>query len=161
MLNYTRHIKIFFFLSVTLLIGYTAKGQAVKSIPDAEPKMLFLVLKLHKDSVSGINSIELLSQQIAPGKIKKRKQKTAPKSYIAVSLWQQDNLIATEIVDHPLFKQLEYTDEKGLLKSKFVELNAAEFFTRLQLSGNADMLSISEVINNSPQEQLMKIQIKK
>jgi hypothetical protein len=120
----------------------------------------FLVFKIGKDSVHGKNVIELVSKTISSGRIKNDFQApTVFENYLIVEVFGKNKLANTIIIEHPLHKHVEYVDDRGNLVTKFVDLDHAEFFVRLQLSGNSNRIRISETLKNAAKRELKTIMI--
>lgn len=114
---------------------------------------------MSKDSLQGKNNIELVEKTKTNGKIKNDYQNPIDsENYLTIDVYENDKLINTLVIEHPLYKRVEYSDGKTLI-SKSVELNMAEFFIRLQLNENSHQLKISETIKNTAKKELTTINI--
>jgi hypothetical protein len=117
--------------------------------------ILFLVFKISKDSVQNKNVIEPVSQDQSPGQIKAEPDSPNEfEDYLTVEVFEQNRRANVIIVEHPLRKHIEYVDDHGMLASKLVELDQAEFFIRVQLTGNSAKIRISETLKNTVRREL-------
>jgi hypothetical protein len=118
----------------------------------------FLVFKIRKDSVRGKDVIELVSKTQSDGKIKGNSPASTDfEDYLTIEVFKQNKLINVTFIEHPLYKHVEYVDEQGNLSTKYIELDQAEFFVRLQMKGNSNKIRISETLKNAPKRELKTI----
>ena len=126
---------------------------------DDNNAIVFLVLRISKDSVQGKNVIEFVSKTKSVGKIKNDYQSQVDsENYLTIDLYGQDNLIKTIVIAHPLYKRIEYIDGNALT-SKSIELNKEEFFIRLQMKDNSNKIRISETLKNTASKELTTIKL--
>ena len=124
-----------------------------------ENVIVFLALKINRDSIQQKNTIELVSKTIASGKMKDLLQsQSKPENYLTIDQYTQGKLVKTSIIQHPLFKQVEYSDGNNLT-SKSIELDSANFFIRLQLSGSSNKIKISETLKDTPTRELTTLKL--
>lgn len=120
--------------------------------------ILFLVLKIRKDPAQGKNTVELLSKTVSAGKIKREAPPThISNSYLTIDVYRKNRIVHTLMIEHPLYKHIEYAAENGVLASKDVELDEAEFFIRMQSQG--DMVKISETLPHKAETTLIKLKL--
>ncbi len=121
--------------------------------------IVFLVLKISKDSIQKKNVIEFVSKTKSVGKIKNDYQGLIDsENYLTIDLYEQDKLIKTIVIPHPLYKSVEYLDG-NTLTTKSIELNKEEFFIRLQMKDNSNKIRISETLKNTIPKELTTIKL--
>lgn len=125
---------------------HAGSGEAV-----SRDSILFLSFKISRDSSAGISEVELMKRKVVAGKIKKNKHIHADfKSALEMQFCdKKGNVIASQIIEHPLFKNIEYLNERNEYQMKFVVLKEAEFFIREQKASEYWQIKIRESLNNS------------
>ena len=109
--------------------------------------LTFLSFSVQADS-SGKSIVQLISKKETDGTIKGKPPVTPPPTRLVISLLDKSGGVKVEeIVDHPLFREVEYTNEKNELSRKALNLKNAEFFVRMNLPLSADRVQVTEVIN--------------
>ena len=122
-------------------------------------KIVFLVLRISKDSLQGENLIEFVSLIKKDGKMKNEMQdKIDSENFLTLDLYEKNKLMRSITIEHPLFKQVEYEDD-DVLTSKSVELDKTEFFVRLQVNGDLNRIRIWETLKNAPRKELSTIEL--
>lgn len=127
-----------------------------------DDSIVFVVLKISKDSLQGKNVIELVSKTKTVGKIKNEYQSQADaENYLTIDLYEQGKLIKTIVISHPLYKKIEYL-EGSSLTTKSIDLNSEDFFVRLQINDSkSNKIRISETLKHSAKKELAVINLKK
>lgn len=121
--------------------------------------IVFVVLKIKKDSIQGVNVIETVSKTKSIGKLKNDFQdQIDSENYLTIDLFEQDKLIKTSFIAHPLYKHVEYFDGNDLI-SKSIELNQEEFFIRIQIKDNSNKIRISEKLKNTSSRVLTTLKL--
>src|SRR5262245_22948285 len=104
--------------------------------PEAEtapPKMVFMTFSIHNDSTTK-SEIKLLSKKEADGKIKGLSPTvTSPTSLTVALLDRGGQVLVEEVVEHPLYREVEYTNDRNEFERKALNLKDAEFFVRIKL----------------------------
>ena len=114
----------------------------------------FIVLKIHNDTISSTRVVKYISKKESTGEIKK--QHTLPgKYYLTIYTYTGKHLVDSLILEHPLYKHIEYVDEHKKFAVKDTVINSAEFFVRLQ--GHFNEIKIFETIKNKSPQQLNSI----
>jgi len=122
--------------------------------------IVFLVLRISKDSIQGKNVIEFVHKTKSLGKIKDNNNSHFNyENYLTIDVYQQDSIIHTMVIEHPLYKHVEYSGDNNILVSKYIELNKEEFFIRLQMTGDSNKIRISETLNNTSKKELAIIKL--
>jgi len=163
--NVMRYYKIrmrtFLLLSILLTsCGLTKRTESNRSnIQYDDNAIVFVVLRISKDSVQGKNVIEFVSKTKTVGKIKNEYQSQVDsENFLTIDLYEQDKIIKTIVIAHPLYKRVEYLDGNAL-SSKSIELNKEEFFIRLQIKDNSNKIRISETLKNAAAKELTTIKL--
>ena len=122
-------------------------------------EIVFLVLRISKDSISGKNVIEFVSKTKSTGKIKNENNNHINyDNYLTIEIYERNKLINTMVMDHPLFKRVEFS--KGdTLSSKNIELTKEEFFIRLQINNNSNTIKIIENLKNNIKNELTVLKL--
>lgn len=146
-------------LLTTLLLGACTLAKPAGAPTDEDGNsILFLVLRIRKDTGEAPAAVELLSKTISPGKFKPETPEPGrPENYLTLYLYRNKKVVQTLLLPHPLYRHIEYSAADGSLAAKTVELPDAEFFVRLQLQGDA--VVISETLGNRPQRRLTKLKL--
>lgn len=127
---------------------------SIFSRPDTN-KILFVVMRITRDSLSGKKVITVLSKTQTSGTIKKEYSDHADaENYLTVDLFDGEQIVTTITMEHPLYKQVEYADSTNVLISKKIVLDKADFFIRLPIHGNASLIRISETLKNKARQEL-------
>lgn len=152
-------IRTFLLLSIILTSCISTKITENTIQNNNESAIYFLVLRISKDSIQGKNTIELVSTTKTIGKFKNDSHNSIDsENYLNIDLYEKDQFINTIVLEHPLYKNVEYLDGNKL-KTKYIELKTADFFIRLQMNGNSNMIKISETLNNSIKEELLSFKL--
>ena len=154
-------MRTFLLLSILLTsCGLTKRTESNRSnIQYDDNAIVFVVLRISKDSVQGKNVIEFVSKTKTVGKIKNEYQSQVDsENFLTIDLYEQDKIIKTIVIAHPLYKRVEYLDGNAL-SSKSIELNKEEFFIRLQIKDNSNKIRISETLKNAAAKELTTIKL--
>ena len=120
-----------------------------------EPNLItFLVLNIHRDTISSTNVVEFVSKIESTGKIKKQHIFTT-ENYLTIYSYSGKHIVDSLILEHPLYKHLEYVDENNNFAVKDTVINSAEFFVRVQ--GHFKEIKIFETLKNRSTKQLNTI----
>jgi hypothetical protein len=139
-------------------VAKTQREDSAAIIPESSDKIVFLVFKMTKHTGSQ-SSIELLSKTTANGKMKKGNEKHInPDNFLTVDIQPQGQPSETLLINHPLYKVVEYVGEGNKYTSKKVEADEAEFFFRVQAVG-ATTIRISETLKNNSKTELITLTI--
>ena len=152
-------LRIFILLSI-ILTSCTSTKTTESSIPNSsENAIYFLVFKISKDSLQEKSSIELVSTTKSIGKFKNDNlDHIDSENYLTFDLYEQDQLINTILLEHPLYKNVEYV-EGNTFATKSIELNTEEFFVRIQMKGNSNKIKVSETLKDSIKKELLSIKL--
>jgi hypothetical protein len=101
-----------------------------------------------------------VSKVKAIGKLKNdHRDEIFSESYLKFELMENDKRIKTFFLEHPLYKSVEYYDDKKFVR-KDVELKRDEFFIRIQINDNfSNSIRISESIKKSAVKELINFKL--
>jgi len=154
-------MRTFLLLSILLTsCGLTKSTESNRSdIKYDNNAIVFVILRIRKDSVQEKNVIEFVSKTEIIGKIKNEYQSQVnSENFLTIDLYEQDKLIKTIAIAHPLYKNVEYLEGNSLV-SKSIELNTEEFFIRLQIKDKSNKIKISETLKNATSKELTTIKL--
>jgi hypothetical protein len=145
-------------LVLIVVISCAVKKEAIQN--DAEitfqPKLLFLNYEISKTD-NGAKKIELISQKITEGKLKKTTKKnyeTRLGDLECITLDKNLNQIGSYAVKNPLKKIMEYINDLGNFEKKIFELDSAQFSIRLQLQSDVKYIRIYELTKTGLKEHI-------
>jgi D-alanyl-D-alanine carboxypeptidase len=111
--------------------------------------IVFVVLNIQKDPALDKSAIKLVNKTQTPGTIKKQNQELqSSKNYLSISVYNKKDLLDSIIIDHPLYKHIEYVNSEHVFETKDTILNQSEFFIRFHSKVNSIELRFIETINN-------------
>jgi hypothetical protein len=143
------------FVSCSSLPGVSTR--AISPMQKMKPRIVFLMMRMTRDSLSGSNSVELVRKTIKEGELKKQKSSEFHfGEYLSIEVLEEGMPPLTFSMDHPLVKHVEYEQNKELV-AKEIRLNKSEFFIRLQLYKAAATVNIYENTGNSARKKLLSI----
>ncbi len=129
----------------------TGSSESNKSDPNL---ITFLVLNIHRDSLNATHVVELISKTESTGILKKQQAFTT-ENYLTMYAYSGKYIVDSIILEHPLYKHLEYVDEHSKFAVMDTVINTEDFFVRVQ--GRFDELSIFETLKNEPTKRLNTI----
>jgi hypothetical protein len=143
------------YLLATLFIAFGACHKTIYAYePPAEnstakPEMLFITFAIRYDSIAQKSKITLTEWKSTEGKIKSTPPEVRSKDRIVVSLLDENRtVLVTETHEHPLFRSIEYANEKGELSRKTLNLKESDFFVRIKLPTGTRWIVAEEIIDN-------------
>ena len=143
------------FVSCSSLPGVSTRS--ISQVQEMKPRIVFLMMRMTRDSLSGSNSVELVRKTIKDGALKKQKSSEVHfGEYLSIELLEEGMPPLTFSMDHPLVKHVEYDQNKELV-AKEIRLDKSEFFIRLQLYKAAATVNIYENTGNSARKKLLSI----
>ena len=127
----------------------TTENKALVQIPADE--IVFVVFKITKNAAR--NTIAIISTAKSNGKMKTEIERPiSSENYLTLEIFENNNLILTKRIEHPLLKNVEYLNESNQYVSKEVDLDDAEFFIRLQKNQGSTKIRILETLKSKPNE---------
>ncbi|WP_309642149.1 hypothetical protein [Flavobacterium sp.] len=128
---------------------------ATKSPTD---EIVFAVFKMTKKANQ--NTIEIISTTKSNGKMKPEIERPIDsENYLTLEIFENDNLVQTKRVEHPLLKNVEYLNDNNQYVSKQVDLDDAEFFIRLQKKEGFTKVRIWETLKDTPKKELQTFKL--
>ena len=106
------------------------------------------------------NELRLKDKIVAQGRLKKDFEQTASptdKNYLKFTFSGSSAGTSDYYIQHPLYKELEFTDEKGRLERKLQVLDSAEFFIRTPLLENVKTVTVTETIGGRAGRELLTL----
>jgi hypothetical protein len=137
------------FLLLLLAACRTAKhsDQPHSEVVAPPPEMIFLSFRIHRDSAG--SNITLLQKKVVDGKIKGEPQRTDNSDHLVISIVAKNHqVLNSQKIVHPLFRDVEVTNAKGEFERKNVTLTQAEFFVRMRLPEGSESVLVEEFIGN-------------
>lgn len=148
-LNFKNRIDMYWKLCiiVLLILGSCNSTRPVKEVKRSNDsiaitgevsseRIVFVNLKIKRDSVSGKNNIELINKTFTTGHLKNGMKGNGRSNNYLTCILYEDKLASDTIrLDHPLYKTFEYMNEKNEMTLKQMDVKEAEFFLRFQLKG--------------------------
>lgn len=133
------------------------------SLPTAQNEtneIVFLTFRIDKDSVSKTNKLTLTNKTKSAGKFKKTvEDKPHHANFLTLEVFTKGKPSQTIVIEHPLFKHLEYTDKDNKYAFKDAEVDTEEFFVRIQTNGSDNSVLISETLQNSQKRILLTLNL--
>lgn len=138
------------FFSLLLLSGCRTATHTHQPPPEPvvpAPQMIFLSFHIHRDSSR--SDIKLIEKKTVDGRIKGKPQQTESANRLVISIAGKNQVLYSEAIPHPLFRDAETTNSKGEFERKSVTLAEAEFFVRMRLPEGSDHVLVEEFIGNT------------
>jgi hypothetical protein len=102
------------FISCSSLPGVSAR--AIPPVQEMKPRIVFLMMRMTRDSLSGSNSVEMVKKTIKEGGLKKQKSSEVQfGEYLSIEVLEEGLPPHTFSIDHPLVKHVEYEQNKSSL----------------------------------------------
>ena len=146
-----------------LLMSCTAtRKTGIHSVQaESVSSLVFLNFKISKASNSENSVVELISKKKVNGKINNvnELQPAQYNNYLKIDLLdEKDNLVSSTILEHPLYRRVEYTaDDNKQLLTKSLSLKEEPFFVRIQVRSSFSKIAISESLNKSKMKKIALI----
>lgn len=151
-------MKRFLLFPILLVSCVVSKSNQNTQQADKD-EIMFLIFSIQRDSVMGKNKIELISKVKSAGTIKKISQENhSYENYLTFEVNEKGKPLNTIILDHPLYKKVEYLDG-DTLTTRSIVLDKQEFFIRLQLHGDLTQIKIIETLKNAQKKEVTTIKL--
>lgn len=125
---------------------------------EAQSNIVFVVFKIKKGTTKSV--IEMVSTTISEGKLKKQPESPLESSqFVEIEVNSRNNVLQAIKINHPLYKDIEYSNDHGELEKKRVEVNEDTFFIRFQVKGTSATLRIKEKLDNSATNEIATFKI--
>lgn len=144
-------------VSCTSLHSGTSSGISAEQKPN--PRIVFLMMRMTRDSLSGSSTVELAKKTVKEGLLKHQRSSWNPeREYLSIEVLEEGRQPFSFSMEHPLLKQVEYEKDKELV-SKQIRLDKGEFFIRLQTHGAAAVVNLYEHSAKSARKKLFSLSI--
>lgn len=120
-------------------------------------RIMFVSFNAKLNQNSQKTEIQLIEKNIVGGNLKPQLEKTFLNS-ISIQVYENNKFKNTIILEHPLYKTVEF-EKEGTFQKKELKLEEADFFFRLQLNSNKTELKIFEKLYQKPETLLQTIQL--
>jgi len=121
-------------------------------------EIVFVVFKMQKGSKK--NSIEIISTTKATGKMKADLERPIdPENHLTLEIIENNQLVKTLRVEHPLNKVVEYLNENNQYVSKQVTADESEFFIRIQKKAGQSKIRVLETLNGTTKNELQTFKL--
>ncbi|MBX2966052.1 MAG: hypothetical protein KF845_07895 [Cyclobacteriaceae bacterium] len=112
--------------------------------PVVRPAILFVIFNMEQRD--GITEMTIMDKKVVEGALKSAPESSTAHDRVYVAQLNKDKMeIAGFYMEHPLRKNVEYTNEANELTTKFVEFNGAEFFIRVSVNPDCVYLRLDDV----------------
>ncbi|MBK7959018.1 MAG: hypothetical protein IPK03_13540 [Bacteroidetes bacterium] len=153
-----RILSIFFFFISAC--GTSKVSESNNEIQATQPSIYFLTFKIFRRENSKMNAVELVNKTLTAGTMKGKDPEARQfANNLIIFYYRKSLLLDSLIIDHPLYKHLEYTDESRKFAVKDTMLPSADFFFRFQTAQMADELSIVEQQEGQIRQELKRIKL--
>jgi hypothetical protein len=131
---------------------------------NTEPaKIIFLTFSIKHNKIKKESACQLISIQTVEGKakiVRSDKDSTLYRNYLLCNYTdEKGNVEFSTVIEHPLYKTMEYVDENNKLGIKQLDLDSAQFSLRVNSIPGMTRLQISQVVHKSNPEKLINIRI--
>ena len=125
---------------------------------NAVDEIVFVVFKMRKDSNK--NTIEIIATTKATGKMKADLERPIdPENHLTLEIIENNRLVKTLRVEHPLNKVVEYLNENNQYVSKQVTADEGEFFIRIQKKAGQTKVRVLETLNGKTKNELQTFKL--
>lgn len=129
---------------VALSACHPVPQQAVTEKKEPVEGLVFLTFNMRADSISG-KAVNLTNKTIVHQKLKSDPHNSEMANRLWISqLTSSGQKLSSVAIDHPLFKRVEFADDRGQFHSKELTLKEAEFFVRVTLYGQTEYIQVEE-----------------
>ncbi len=126
----------------------------------ANERIVFLTFKIAKGDSLHATRLTLVKTSTTTGTFKQRlATQVHSANTLKFEVYQYEQLGSSTIIEHPLYKDIEYPDSTNVLSMKHIELPEAEFFVRLQLKGPKNKIRIIESLQDHHDTELTTIDL--
>lgn len=126
----------------------------------ATDRIAFVTFKITKGDSLHPSSLALVKTNITAGTFKQRhNEEDQFLNRLKIEVYEQGELRSTTVIEHPLYKDIEFTDSSNVLSMKHIELPEANFFVRLQLTGPSSRIKIIESLEHHLSTELTVIDL--
>jgi hypothetical protein len=165
-------IKILFYLLIVTLISCNShyNAQLAPSVDspieekNEESKVIdgivFLTFKINKDPNNNTNKISHIGTIKTEGTLKNNSiEPVNSQNTLNIEIFINGILDQNIVINHPLYKSLEYLNENKSFSRKEVELDEAEFSIRITNKTSEKTIIISETLRNKTKKEKYKFKL--
>jgi hypothetical protein len=150
---------------VLLVLLFSFCGASKRSDENSEltskssvDEIVFVVFKMRKGS--NRNTIEIIGTNKATGKMKADLERPIdPENYLTLEIFENNQIVKTLRVEHPLIKFVEYLNENNQYISKQVTADEGEFFIRIQKKAGQTKVRILETLKDNTKTELQNFKL--
>lgn len=148
--------------SIFLILSCNSRKLAVndESVNENQHKdtIVFISMIMRFDSLEGKSNVEVLNIIKKAGTIKKKSSGNIEggNRLVCIISCENKNVRDSFSIEHPLYKEIEFLDEKNQLTRKSIKLNESEFFVRFQ-EEDCNVLLIKELLPSVKDKELISI----
>jgi hypothetical protein len=145
-------------LLLVLLFSFCGASKSIDEHTEMTSKssvdeIVFVVFKMRKGSTK--NSIEIIATTKATGKMKADLERPIdPENHLTLEIIENNQLVKTLRVEHPLNKIVEYLNDNNQYVSKQVIADEGEFFIRIQKKAGQSKIRVLETLNGNTKNEL-------
>ena len=154
-----RYIHLFLILFMISSCSTSKSGLKTGAVTDnsLNDTIVFITMNMRFDSLANMNNIEVLQIIKTPGTFKKHLIKNIESENFLSCIVQNEKTGMNDsfYLDHPLYKEIEYLDEKNQFSKRNIKLKESEFFVRFEKK-NYNSLVINE---NTPLTKNKKLTV--
>lgn len=162
--------KIIFFSSVFLISACSIKNkQQISSEINTEENITtnpssdtfaFLLFHIEKGNDRTNSFLTLKSSKKNVGKLKSNDlNQVNSNNKLSFYFYHSNKIVDSFSIEHPLYKSIEYTNDKNEFETKQLNLDSTDFFIRIQLKENYQLLKVDETFNQKT-NSLLSFQLK-
>ena len=145
---------------VFFCLAHAYKAAAQPAPPAANPRIIFLLLRMTKDSLTGTDKLQLVEKIASPGQIKRTGATAAGLTrlpYLSLRFYKGKTALDSTRYGYPLRERIQNTRDNAQ-GYKDIEIRSIEFFFRFQ-QAEADLLEIYKV-GSGDKKKLLAIDLR-
>jgi ABC-type uncharacterized transport system permease subunit len=148
----------YYLLLLVLLFSFCGASKSSNEHTEMTSKssadeIVFVVFKMQKGS--NRNSIEIITTTKATGKMKADLLRPIdPENHLTLEIIENNQIVKTLHLEHPLKKIVEYLNENNQYVSKQVTADEGEFFIRIQKKAGQSKIRVLETFNGTTKNEL-------
>lgn len=150
--------RLFFFLLI--LAACKNSQEIIPEVKNAEPKILFVGLKIKRNAPDKQPILQLVQQTEVIGQFKKTNQTSFNHpNFLTLYAYQKEVLIDSVKIEHPLYKHFEFIDDHSKFSVKDTVIGQADFFVRFQATSKITEIKVNENVFGKKAIMLNSIKI--
>lgn len=137
--------KIIIFLLLLTATACKTSQDLTSEVNNPEPKILFVGLKIIRNSLVQQSTLHLVKQTEGIGQLKKTNQTSIKyPNFLTLYAYQKEVLIDSVKIEHPLYKHFEFIDDQSKFNVKDTVIGEADFFVRFQATSKITEITVKE-----------------